>query len=277
VVPGGVWVGSDARSQRKGFTRVDASLREYVVDEGGRVTGFGLNAVRALIARGRMLWAGTDVGVIRFEPGGRPDRLDTGAGLPDADVYALAQSAAGVWVGTALGLALIGENGGVTQVDRVLQEPVLSVSASRDWAWVGTTSGLYLATAADRRITMPAEARSVPGLTGATVAITRSADTVIAASVDQIFWRAPGGTWTAEPVIANRIGPVYAVEGDSAGVWVGGARGFAFFRFATRSFHVYAAPGDLPGAVRDLAVSGDYLWIATEAGLVRFERRVLYP
>jgi hypothetical protein len=35
--------------------------------------------------------------------------------------------------------------------------------------------------------------------------------------------------------------------------------------------------GDLPGAVNDLAVDDDYLWAATDGGLVRFRLNVIRP
>jgi len=35
--------------------------------------------------------------------------------------------------------------------------------------------------------------------------------------------------------------------------------------------------GDLPGTTNDLAVDGGYLWVATDAGLVRFRLDAIRP
>ena len=35
--------------------------------------------------------------------------------------------------------------------------------------------------------------------------------------------------------------------------------------------------GDLPGAANDLAVDEEYLWVATDGGLVRFRLNVIRP
>ena len=54
-----------------------------------------------------------------------------------------------------------------------------------------------------------------------------------------------------------------------------GERGVGFATLATPLRRALATPGDLPGRVYDLAVDDDYLWVATEAGLVRFRRALV--
>ena len=105
--------------------------------------------------------------------------------------------------------------------------------------------------------------------------ITRSADTVVVASVDRVIWRAPGRPWNVERVISPSIGTVFALQGDTAGVWIGGARGLAFYRYRTRDYQIFNSAGDIPGAIHGLALSGPYLWVATDRGLVRFLKRTL--
>jgi hypothetical protein len=51
----------------------------------------------------------------------------------------------------------------------------------------------------------------------------------------------------------------------------------AYFRPRFHDFRVFNAPGDVPGPVWALAVDQRYVWAATEAGLVRFEKRALIP
>jgi hypothetical protein len=56
---------------------------------------------------------------------------------------------------------------------------------------------------------------------------------------------------------------------------VGGRNGLLRFGFAAGDVRAYRAPGDVPGPVRGIASDRQYLWVATEAGLVRFERSAL--
>jgi len=275
TVPGGVWVGTDHRSRRSGFTFVDDDLQRFETVQGPRATGLGFNGVRALMAREHEVWAATDAGVVVFGPDGGTRRLGTSQGLPDRDTYALAQGPSGVWVGTAFGLAFfpaggVGASAGQTRV------PVLALSAARDTVWVGTTSGLAMA-APGSDLLVPTEVASNVDLTVAIVAVTHAADTVVAASIDRIVWRAPAGTWQVERLVSSDIGPIFALAGDRGGVWIGAQGGIAFYRFRQRDYQIFRAPADVPGSVRGLVVAGPYLWVATETGLVRFAREALLP
>lgn len=281
VVPGAVWVGTDARAFRPGFTRVSEDLHDYQFEEGPTAQSFGFHGVRAMLWRGRRLWAATDLGLWTVEPGGRIDRLD--AGLPDDNLFALAQGSRGVWVGTALGLGLVPDSGRARSAAGI-REPVLALNAASDSLWVGAASGLWYTWAGDSTAYAPAnvtaegkDAPPPPELREAIVAITRSADTVVVATVDRIIWRAPGRPWMVERVISTNVGSVFALQGDTSGVWIGGSRGLAFFRYRPRDYVILNAAGDVPGPVHGLALSGPYLWVATEGGLVRFLKRAIVP
>jgi ligand-binding sensor domain-containing protein len=274
VVPGGVWVGTDHRSRRQGFTFVGEDLQRFEYEEGPRATGLGITGVRAMIGRGRDIWAATNAGVVVFQPGGYTRTLRTVQGLPDEETFALAQGPSGVWVGTAFGLALVSDDQTITRIGRT-PVPVLALSAARDSVWVGTTDGLAFATPGGDLL-IPPDVAANPDLRVAIVAIAQVADTLVVASVDRIMWRA-AGEWLIERVISPEIGSIFALAPDSGGVWLGGARGISFYRFATREFRSYLTPGDVPGPVHDVAVSGDYLWVGTEEGLVRFTKSALIP
>ena len=278
AVPGGVWTGTDHRARRTGFTFVDDRLQRYEWEEGARATGFGFTGVRDLLMREDMIWAATDRGVVRFGPGrDAAERLTTGNGLPDNDAYALAQGPAGVWVGTAFGLAHVDDDDAIMQIGRGAPTPVLALAASRDTVWVGTTAGLGLAWPGGDGIMVPPDMQAVPELKSAIVAVVVRGDTVGAATVDRLIWRGGPDGWRVERVLALEVGAIYALAPDAGGVWVGGENGLGFFRFADRSFLLAARRADLPGPVRDLAVSDEHLWVATEGGAVRFRKQALRP
>jgi ligand-binding sensor domain-containing protein len=63
---------------------------------------------------------------------------------------------------------------------------------------------------------------------------------------------------------------------DGPGFWVAGERGVAFARLSTPPLRPLRE-GDLPGQSNDLAVDGEFLWVATDAGLVRFRLDAIRP
>ena len=75
----------------------------------------------------------------------------------------------------------------------------------------------------------------------------------------------------------RREAPVYwHPEPDGPGFWVAGDRGIGFARLGTPPLHPLRQ-GDLPAPANDLTVNGDYLWVATDAGLVRFRLDAIRP
>ena len=145
AVSGGVWTGSDEFARRPGLTFVSDDFQRFTYEEGPRATGFGASVVRALASRGKEIWAATDYGIVRVEPGGTSRQLLSVDGLPDNETYALAASPSRLWIGTARGLAYV-------PADTVLVErtdgpavPTLALAAAGDSVWVGFTEGLGLA------------------------------------------------------------------------------------------------------------------------------------
>jgi ligand-binding sensor domain-containing protein len=276
AVPGGVWVGTDGRGPRAGLTFVAEDLQRYAFEEGPAGTAFGGHAVRALMARGGEVWAATDRGVVRVVPNGETRRLTTGNGLPDNETYALAQGPSGAWIGTAMGLGFLPRDGDAVRAAAGVPVPVLALSAARDTVWVGMTLGLGLAEPGGDILILPG-GDSVPELRQAIVAITRVADTLVAATVNQILWQPPDGAWRVVQSVGPQLGAIYALAPDDGGVWVGGRDGLVRFGFAASDLRVFRVPGDVPGLVRGITSDRNYLWVATDAGLVRFERSALHP
>jgi len=270
AVRDGVWVGSDEQSARSGLTWVSDDLQRFSYEEGPSATGFRATVVRALVARGKEIWAGTDRGIVRVEPGVTTRRLQTVDGLPDDEVFALAAGRNGVWVGTGMGLAYVPDD--TVEVERTEGPavPAMAVAASQDSAWVGLTDGLALALS-DGQVFVAPGADTLPDLRTAVVAVTLLADTVVAATPNRLLWRAGDGPWHVERYL-TAVAPIYALVGDSGGLWVGGGTGFARVRLAAHAVVSYSVPRDVPAAVRGIAVTERYIWLATSAGLVRFTR-----
>jgi len=272
--PDGVWtIGSARAGERRGLTWVTDDATETAPEEGALGPGFAYVAARRLVASGKYLWLATDGGVLRLDPAsGRSRRFDVGNGLPAEDVLSLAPAPDGIWVGTAHGLAVI------TGEDRVVRvgsfdQAVSGLLAVRDSLWVGSAAGLALLAPGEPEPVVPAELAAQPALRAPIAALGRLGDTLVVATVDQLAWRDPTThTWT---LLRGRpdLGRLNALAGDAGGVWLGGSAVLAFWELPRGTFRTLQIPGDLPAPVRDLAVSGRYLWVATDSGLVRLDRR----
>jgi ligand-binding sensor domain-containing protein len=139
--------------------------------------------------------------------------------------------------------------------------------------WAGGPNGLLFLPDGTGRVTMPALSSGEPLLGDRVAALAVVGRRVVVAIGDRILWRGAEGRWTHESPLG--LGPLTALTGDGEGVWVGGEVGVRYFSFDTREFQTAAGAGDLPGRVTDLAASDDYLWVATDGGLVRIEKRVV--
>jgi ligand-binding sensor domain-containing protein len=272
ATPGGVWVGTSERSVRQGLTFVADDLQRYATEEGPPGTGFGATLVRSLLARDGEVWAATDGGIVRVGPDGRTQRLRRVEGLPDDEVFGLSAGPTGVWVATARGLALVPSDSTVERCDGP-QVLALAVLAAGDSAWAGLTEGLALVTP-DGVVRVAPGSDTLPELRSAIVALARRADTLVAATVDRLLWRSPDGVWHVERVLSE-VAPIYALAADVGGLWVGGRGGLLRFHLGTHGGVPYLAPGDVPGMVLGIAPADRYVWVATDAGLVRFTRDVI--
>jgi ligand-binding sensor domain-containing protein len=269
----GVWVGSDEQSPRTGLTWVSDDLQQFSSEEGPPGTGFRAGVVRALVARGDEIWAGTDQGIVRVEPGVATRRVQAVDGLPDNEVFALAVGGGAVWVGTGSGVARIPDDTVEVQWTEGPRVPALALAARGDSAWVGFTDGLGLA-APDGQVFAAPGADTLAELRGAIVALTVLGDTVVAATIDRLLWRAGAGPWHVDRHLGE-VAPIHALAGDAGGLWVGGAGGLARVRLATGAVIPFPVPRDAPAAVRGIAVTDRFIWLATPVGLVRFSRDAL--
>ena len=82
--------------------------------------------------------------------------------------------------------------------------------------------------------------------------------------------------WTLGPNLSGLLGRLRRFVADREGFWVAGDRGVGFARLTTPPLRPLRE-GDLPGAANDLAVDEEYLWVATDGGLVRFRLNVIRP
>ncbi len=276
--PGGVWVATNRTPQADAaFTFVDPELEEFETIPGPSALGTPFNQARELVGQGKALWAATDLGVARVEPPeGRIQLIDYHGGLPDSRVYSVVSRQGRITAGTARGLVRISDSLEVERLAPAFSDPVYAVLPAGDSVWVGSTAGLLLALPGRATLVRP-EALASPSLQSPVMDLAALGDTLVALTRDQLLWQNPKtGRWTLGPNLSALLGRLRRFVADGPGFWVAGDRGLGYARLSTPPLR-QLREGDLPGTVNDLAVDEDYLWVATDGGLVRFRLEILRP
>lgn len=266
AAPDGIWAAANARpgTERHGLTWVASDLAATRSSEGaGAALGFSFLNSRRLINAGNQLWLATEQGVLRIDPSTFRARLWD---FPDATC--LAGTPRGVWVGTTRGLSFI-------SADENVQDfgpsglPITSLLAVGDTLWVGTSAGLGQVLPRANALTTPAELADRPSLRVTIYALGRLQDTIVMATERNLLWRDPATrAWSAIP-LPLALGIPTALAGYNGDLWIGGTRGLAQADIAGSLIHVHTVPFEVPAPVRDLAADRDFLWAATDSGLMR--------
>jgi ligand-binding sensor domain-containing protein len=276
--PGGVWAATDRTpASDAALTFVATDLAQFQSLPGSSARGTPFSQVRELAGQGRAVWAATDFGVARVLPADSSLQLvDERRGLPDSRVYSIMSRGGRIVVGTAHGVARVGESLGVERVAPGYTGAAYAVFPSGDSVWTGTPVGLLLALPDGADLVRPAELSS-PSLQTVVVDLAPLGDTLVALTRDQLLWRDPRSRrWTLGPNLSDFLGRLRRFVADGTGFWVAGDRGVGFARLGTPPLRPLRE-GDLPGVANDLAVDDEYLWIATDRGLVRFRLSVIRP
>lgn len=269
-VPSGVWSATRTlagRTQRRGLTWVASDLSSTRTSEGGRAAlGFSFLYARRLLADGSQLWIATEQGVVRVDSTGfRPRQWS----LPD--VTCLARSARGIWAGTTRGLSLITADEQVHDVGPS-GTAITSLLVAADTLWVGTSLGLARVVPGGTEMTIPAELSSRASLRVPIYGLARLQDTIVMATDRELLWRDPTTqTWTPVPLPPALGVPTALTTTPQGELWIGGTRGLAQAELRSGLMQVHTVPFEIPAPVRDLASDRDYLWAATDSGLVRIQ------
>lgn len=269
--PGGVWTVNERGPESfTGFTLVASDLSEFRRLVGPPATGLPFAQARQLIGVGRTLWAATDQGAARIDPGsGEIDLIGEGRGLPDRQALSIVARGGWIAVGTARGVVRITDSMDVIRVAPSFSDAAYAVGISADTTWVGTDLGLFYTVSRDGELLRPAGLEASPSFREPVIGITWLGTTLVALTPERVIWRAPGGGWSLSPIHSAQLGRLRSFVVEGPGLWLAGERGVGFARL---DFPVERALliGDLPGDPRGVAVDADYLWVATSAGLVRF-------
>jgi hypothetical protein len=261
---------------QRGIACFRPDLTDFQYLRGG-FSGLPGTRVRRLHLTRSAIWVATNAGALRVPRDGAPARAYAERdGLRSADVRAFARASDGVWIGTASGIAVAADDGGLEPARAVasIDPGVLALAVTDDTLWIGTPIGLL--------VLMPGTATpalvepGAPVFRQPVVALAVRGDTILAAMPTRLAVRA-GGAWRIVDPPGTPIGEITAAAADRAGFWLGGTQGLAFYQPAHDVWRALTSTGDLPLPVNDVAADDDDVWVATPGGVVRFLRRVLTP
>ncbi len=281
---GGVWASNDRTAvSDASLTFVAGDLSDFRTVPGPSAVGTRFGQVRDLAGLGSVLFAATDAGVARVDTKSGDIRLTAESeGLPDARVLGVTARQGRVVAGTAHGAVRLndasqGEARAVERVAPLFVGAVYGVLPIGDSVWLATGAGVLAALPTTRTAVRPASIASSPSLATPALALATLGDTLVAMGQDQLLWREPrGGRWSAGPSLSGLLGRLRAIVPEGAGLWIAGDRAVGYARVNAPAVLVLR-DGDLPGAVNDLAVDDDFLWVATDRGLVRFRLDAIRP
>ena len=277
----GVWAaGLGQSSTRGGLTFASFDLQRWRwIDGTISVPMLGLRAT-SMSVRAQRAWIGTDRGVVRVNLDEKEgiEQWTSLTGLADERVTSVVARDDGAWVGSLRGLVYITDTSRVRNFRtngvtfRGLEgTSVYALQSVSDTLWIGSALGL-LALPANGNLSRPAG--SDPALNSRIVALAYSDSVLLAATETSVLQLNPHGGREPSRVQAlnvSLVGQVTRLAMDDRTIVMAGTDGVVVLQ-RRGGVRVLQVPRDIPAAALDVALSRDWLWIATPAGLVRLRR-----
>ncbi len=262
---------------RHGIACFDENAGGFTYVETTGLATLPAGATHRLLVTERAIWAATDQGLLRApRRGGRAVLVTTREGLPSSRVWALAPAPEGVYAGTGGGLALVADTGRGVVVGAVARGPdVLAIAGlSEDTLWAGTAAGVVgFLLPLGGPVVRPAQS---PATHAPVTALAMRGSELLAAATATIMLRAADG-WRTVTLPGPDPGRITDILADASGFWIAGERGVGFYETTHGTWTPLVSADDVPLPVRAVAASRDYLWVGTDLGVVRYEKRIFMP
>ena len=278
--PRGVWVSTNAMAGTPAaLTFVRSDLRSFVTLTGSPAFGLRYHQSAGLVGHQANLWVASDIGVVRVPTdGGAIEVFDQTRGLPDNRVLSLVAYRGTIVVGTVRGVVQIDDSLSVRPVAPAFFGRAWGVAMSGDTVWIATDLGVRYSVPDSDVLLQPAQLKVSPSLQVPARTLTWKADTLVALTDNEILWRDPEtGAWALGPNLSGVVGPLYRLALYRDGFWIAGQRGVAFASVTSAARGPLFVGQDLPGIPFDLVVQDDFLWVGTEAGVVRWRLDAIQP
>ena len=278
--PRGVWVATNQTATAPAaITLVRSDLGSFFTLTGSPAFGLRYHQSADMVGNGEDLWVATDIGAVRVPTGGGSiEVFDETRGLPDRRALSLAAYRGNVYVGSQRGMVRIDDSLHVSPVAPGFFGRAWALALSPDTVWVATNLGIRYALEDSDVLLEPGALRASPGFQVPVRDLAWKADTLVGLTRDEMLWRDPeSGGWTLGPNLSGLLGRLYRMALWRDGFWVAGERGVVWAGVGGSGQALLRVGEDLPGVPFDLVVQGQYLWVGTNAGVVRWTLDAIRP
>jgi hypothetical protein len=279
-IPGGAWVVTTHSVEGgSGLTHVAEDLSAFQWFLGDQVFGLQFATVRALEVVDTLIWIAHERGVLALDRRGRRVRSAEleGSFGGVTGVLSLAARRGRMVVGTATGLFEISDTGTV-RLAPTFSAPAFAVGISGDTTWVGTSLGLFAVLPGMEQPRQAPGWEDSPSFRTRIIDILWRGDTLVVLGDRALFARDPRtNLWNRSHDLPAELGRPHTMADGEQGVWIAGTRGVIFARTNGTVERRLRIGDALPGEPTDLSLAGEWLWVGTTRGLVRFRRGGLEP
>jgi ligand-binding sensor domain-containing protein len=281
-----------------GITLCDTSLQQWEYYAPRNVTGIGSTRVSSAVGDGKITWLGTDYGLLRYDS--QSETFTTFADfspLPSLAVNALAADTAWVYVGTDRGLGFVSKSGlfekrrrkekqAANSSESSIEEPGAPLTGKNrmvgwrvnclklidNYLYTGTERGALrraMNTYGDFEYLNTSEGM----LSDEIFDIARKGDSLFFATRNDIVIvnTRSGEASTISDSKGFGVWQIRKIIVDTLNVWAATSAGLWKYRFSDGYSRLFTRnDGMISDDVRSLEMVGDYLWLATPKGVIRF-------
>lgn len=278
--PNGVWVSTNAEpGSPAALTFVRSDLRSFMTLTGSPAFGLRYHQSTGLSGHQANLWVASDIGLVKVPTdGGAIEVFDQTRGLPDNRVLSVVAYRGSVFAGTARGVVEVDDSLSVRPVAPGFFGRAWGLAASADTVWIATELGVRYAAPDSDVLLVPSQLLASPSLQVAARALAWKADTLVALTDNEMLWRDPQtGAWALSPNLSGVLGQLHHLALYRDGFWIAGQRGVAYASVTSAARGTLFVGEDLPGFPMDLVVQDGFLWVGTDAGIVRWRLDAIQP
>jgi ligand-binding sensor domain-containing protein len=234
------------------FDPTDGSWRIY-----NRKDGLVSEYITAVKATGEEVWVGTErgVGVLNRRDGRWRFYREIG-GVEDSYVNCVVEIDGRIWVGMEDGLALHDRSSGWKRIEQLKGKSISSLSYDGQNLWIGAGDGLYR---------LEITTGKLEGLMERKVNVVLASDKGLLAGTME-------GVYLVKDQELKRLSPsltVTALYLEGTRLWIGTPTGLR--RYDLDSGDLRSLAGKIPYSVRDIHLIEGMLYLATDAGLIRYD------
>ena len=279
-IDGDLWMGTDYTLPEQGITRYDLQSAKWDYFESPYTFGLGNTEITSGIGNGEITWLGTRGGLVKVENVSSFTTYGAVKGLPSDRIMSLAEYGGYIYVGTDNGLGLF-PSGGDTP-DSAFATPLTDdylLHGRRINDLLVFHGTLYIATE-DGAFAYDADSLKFKSLDTPAGDLNYGVNDIFA-EADNLYFAARFGVviidmQTESPRVATDPSladhwSLREIYGDKRYIWAATSLGLWRYKKADMSTNLYTIADGLPtNDLNSLVVDGDYLWLGSNQGLVRF-------